>query len=107
MTVGAIIGLSFLSVIVIISVAALCYYYKKARLVSIIAGVLILAAAWSIGAWYYSGTEAGKRAMKTQESNFGGGIDDDRILFDDEDGLRHIIYYPTGNVIVDEVSKQA
>lgn len=132
MTVGAIIGLSFLSVIVIISAAALCYYYKKARIVSIIAGILILAAAWSIGAWYYSGTEAGKRAMKTQESNFGGGIerritvydvegeviatyegkfdieyDDDRILFDDEDGLRHIIYYPTGNVIVDEVSKQA
>ena len=31
--------------------------------------------------------------------------DDDRILFDDENGLRHIIYYPTGTVIIDEVSE--
>ena len=73
-------------------------------------------------------SEAGKRAIKTQQSNLGGGIerkitvydvqgdmiaeyegkfdieyDDDRILFDDEQGLRHIIYYPTGNVIIDEI----
>ena len=37
------------------------------------------------------------------EGRFDIEYDDDRILFDDEDGLRHIIYYPTGNVIVDEV----
>ena len=59
--------------------------------------------------WYFNSTEAGKRALKTQESNFNGGIhrtvqvydatggliktysgtfdvdyDDDRIVFDDE-----------------------
>lgn len=80
--------------------------------------------------WYYNNTASGARAIKTQESNFNQGIqrkvtvydvngkviqeyegkfdieyDDDRILFDDEKGLRHIIYYPTGTVIVDEISK--
>ena len=78
--------------------------------------------------WYYSSTASGSRAMKSQDSNFNMGIkrkvtvydmegdiikeyegtfdieyDDDRILFDDEKGQRHIIYYPTGTVIVDEV----
>ena len=128
MTVGAIVGLSLLTIVVFFFFFALCYQYKKARIPSVIVGLIIVAAAWSIWAWYYTGTEAGKRAVKTQQSNFGGGIercitvydvegdviakyegkfdieyDDDRILFDDEDGLRHIIYYPTGNVIVDEV----
>ena len=128
MTVGAIVGLSLLTIVVISVVGALCYQYKKARIPSVIVGLIIVAAAWSIGAWYYTGTEEGKRAIKTQQSNFGGGIercitvydvegdviakyegkfdieyDNDRILFDDEEGLRHIIYYPTGNVIVDEV----
>lgn len=80
--------------------------------------------------WYFQNTESGKRALKTQESNFNKGIerkvsvydvegdliheykgkfdleyDDDRILFDDENGLRHIIYYPTGTVIIDEINK--
>ena len=130
MTIGAIIGLSLLTIVVISIVAAVCYYYKKARIISVIVGLIIIAASWATGAWYYTGTEAGKRAIKTQQSNFGGGIerritvydvegdviakyegrfdieyDDDRILFDDEEGLRHIIYYPTGNVIVDEVAK--
>ena len=130
MTIGAIIGLSFLTIVVISIVAAVCYYYKKARIISVIVGLIIIAASWATGAWYYTGTEAGKRAIKTQQSNFGGGIerritvydvegdviakyegrfdieyDDDRILFDDEEGLRHILYYPTGNVIVDEVAK--
>lgn len=78
--------------------------------------------------WYYTNTADGSRAIKTQESNFHNGIerrvevydavgnkikeyegkfdleyDDDRILFDDENGQRHIIYYPTGTVIIDEV----
>lgn len=78
--------------------------------------------------FYYNNTASGARAYKTQESNFNMGIqrevtvfdatgniikqyegkfdieyDDDRILFDDENGHRHIIYYPTGTVIIDEV----
>ena len=80
--------------------------------------------------WYYTKTESGARAVKTEQSNLNGGIrrsvkvydatgnliqeykgtfdveyDDDRILFDDENGLRHIIYYPTGTVIIDEIGE--
>ena len=76
---------------------------------------------------YYRNTESGKRAIKTQQSNFGGGIsrtvkvydingnliqeyegkfdvdyDAERIIFDDENGKRHIIYYTTGTIIIDE-----
>ena len=79
--------------------------------------------------WYFNSTASGARALKTQRSNFNMGIqrkvtvydmegdviqtyegkfdieyDDDRILFDDENGLRHIIYYPTGTVIIDEIN---
>lgn len=78
--------------------------------------------------FYYNGTAAGSRAFKTQHSNFNKGIertvkvydmnggliqeysgkfdidyDDDRIIFDDENNKRHVIYYPTGTIIVDEV----
>jgi len=133
MTGGAIIGLSVLTIVIISCVIALNNETKKKdkKGISIgvtLAGLLIIIGSWAIGIWYYNGTEAGKRALKTQESNFNGGIkrrvtvydvegdmiaeyegkfdieyDDDRILFDDEQGLRHIIYYPTGNVIIDEL----
>ena len=80
--------------------------------------------------WWYGNTESGKRAIKTQESNFDGGIrrhvivydavgnmiqewdgkfdvdfdgDEQRILFDDENGRRHLVYFKTGTVIVEEV----
>lgn len=77
--------------------------------------------------WYFNSTATGKRAFKSQESNFNNGIerivkvydingqlitqydgkfdityDNDRILFDDENGKRHIVYYPTGTVVIDE-----
>lgn len=95
-----------------------------------LAGIIsvVLIAAIGIGMhWYYNNTASGKRAYKSQESNFGGGIertvkiydvngeliteyegkfdityDDNRILFDDENGKRHVIYYPTGTVVIDE-----
>ena len=77
--------------------------------------------------FYYNATASGKRAFKSQKSELENGIervvtvydmegdvikvydgkfdvtyDDDRILFDDEQGKRHVIYYPTGTVTVDE-----
>lgn len=77
---------------------------------------------------YFKHTESGKRSMKTWESELNEGIkrtvrvydvegdliqeysgkfdvdyDDDRIIFDDQDGKRHVIYYPTGTVIIDEI----
>lgn len=76
--------------------------------------------------WWFGNTESGKRALKSQESDFNGGVertvevydvtgnlikqyegkfdvsyDNDRIIFDDEKGNRHVIYYPTGTVIID------
>lgn len=81
-----------------------------------------------VGPIVYSNTESGKRALKGQNSNFNSGIErvvsvydingklieqyegkfdvetdnDNYILFDDEEGRRHIIFYKTGTVIVDE-----
>ena len=78
--------------------------------------------------WYYTNTASGERELKNQNSNLNYGLnrrievydatgnliktyegkfdveyDSDRIIFDDENRLRHIIYYPTGTVIIDEV----
>ncbi len=97
--------------------------YIIAVMIAAILSILLLV----LMMWWYGNTESGKRAMKTQESNFNSGIervvkvydmnggliaeysgkfdvdyDNDRIIFDDENGKRHIIYYPTGTVIIDE-----
>lgn len=105
---------------------------SKGDLVRTVLIVILLVgtiAAFSIAIWYYNSTAAGRRAWKTQESNFNNGItrevkvysmdgklleeyegkfdleyDNDRILFDDEYGMRHIIYCHTGIVVIDEVS---
>lgn len=77
--------------------------------------------------FYYTNTESGKRAYKDQESNLKGGIsrtvdvydmegdliksysgefdvemNDTHIVFDDENGKRHIVYFTTGTVVIDE-----
>lgn len=132
MTIGAIVGCSVVSAIIIIGGICLIASIDevKATVIICLAGLLIIGAIWGGTAYYFNATESGKRALKTQESNFGGGItrevkvfdatgdviatykgkfdieyDNDRILFDDESGLRHIIYYPTGTVIVDEIEE--
>ena len=88
---------------------------------------LIISAACIVTPLVYKNTEAGKRALKDQKSNFGDGIErtvtvydingeviekysgkfdvetnSSYILFDDEKGKRHMIYYTTGTVIIDE-----
>lgn len=77
--------------------------------------------------WYYTSTESGKRAWKDFQSNVDNGIeriviiydingneikryegkfdvsyDSNRIKFDDENGKRHVVYYTTGTVVIDE-----
>lgn len=95
--------------------------------ISFIIGIII-GAIMIVGPIVYSNTESGKRALKDQNSNFNSGIErvvsvydvngkliekyegkfdvetdhDNYILFDDEEGRRHIIFYKTGTVIVDE-----
>lgn len=78
--------------------------------------------------WWQLNSESGRRALKDQQSNLNGGIErtvsvydingdlieqytgrfdietdrESYILFDDEAGKRHMIYYTTGTVIIDE-----
>lgn len=82
-------------------------------------------------AFYLTSTEGGKRFIKDLTSNVSGGIprhvrvydingelieeykgtfdvettNDNYILFDDENGLRHIIYFTTGTIIIDELGQ--
>lgn len=132
MTIGAII----LSVVLIIFFLALGIAiaifaeYPGGKAAGMIICFLLAVGSFAGIYFYCTQTEEGKRAYKTQQSNFGGGIerkvtvydvegdviaeyrgkfdveyDNDRILFDDENGMRHIIYYPTGNVIIDEIGE--
>lgn len=102
-------------------------YQTSIKAISISSAIILVICLLFGMLFYYNSTAAGKRAFKSQESNFNDGIerivevydatgnllkkyegkfdidyDDDRIIFDDENGKRHVIYYPTGTVIVDE-----
>lgn len=92
-------------------------------IISILVAVVI---AFGLLFWLYN-TESGARVIKDTQSDFNGGIertvtvydidgdliqkysgkfdvdyDSERIKFDDENGKRHVIYYTTGTVIIDE-----
>lgn len=128
MTIGAIITLGVLTLVIL--GFGICMSVDGNEILSAIISLLICVIMWACTAFYYTQTEFGKRAVKTEKSNLGGGItrevkvydiegdliqkykgkfdvdyDDDRIIFDDENGMRHIIYYPTGTVIIDEVGE--
>ncbi len=132
MTIGTITLCSGLTLCLLILgvVIAVCAESIPGKILGIIVCIAIAVGIWVAGWFYCTHTEDGKRALKTQQSNFGGGIerkvtvydiegdiiaeyrgkfdveyDNDRILFDDENGMRHIIYYPTGNVIIDEIGE--
>lgn len=104
---------------------------RRGRIVcAIIAAVVLLVTVAICGVyiWYRNNSESGRRALRDQESNLNGGIErtvsvydingnlikeysgkfdieTDRasyILFDDENGDRHMIYYTTGTIIIDE-----
>ncbi len=132
MTIGAIIG----GVIATITIAGMAVIFldkgnKKKSIAIIVASVIVVIAIWGGMIWYYQNTASGARAIKTQESNFSRGLerhiriydingklleeykgkldieyDDDGILFDDENGLRHIIYYGQDTVLVDEIATE-
>ena len=94
--------------------------------------VVVIALAIIGFSWYISSTEKGKRVVKDFTSNVSGGIPrqvkvydingelieeyegtfdietnhNNYILFDDENGLRHIIYFTTGTVIIDELKQK-
>ena len=95
--------------------------------ITVIVSIVLIASIFFGMRWYFKNTAAGSRALKTQQSSLNNGIertvrvydvngqliqqyegkfdvdyDDNRIIFDDEHSKRHIIYYPTGTVIIDE-----
>ena len=128
MTIGAWILWGFLVAILLAAGYTICgAVFENGKVGILIGGLLSVIVLFGMF-WWFGNSASGARAMKTQESNFNKGIyreitvydvnggviqqfkgkfdieyDDDRIMFDDENGLRHIIYYPTGTVIVDEL----
>ena len=90
--------------------------------------VILTVAISAVFIWYRTTSASGQRALKDQQSNLSGGIErtvsvydingeiieqytgrfdieTDRnsyILFDDEQGKRHMIYYTTATIIIDE-----
>lgn len=134
MTIGAIITCLVLTFIFIIFGGFIAYaVYDMAdsgigAIISIALTLVVTIAMWVGTSWYYNNTEEGARALKTQDSNFNGGIErqvivydangdiieeyqgkfdveyeSNQILFDDEDGQRHIICFGSGTVIINEV----
>lgn len=132
MTIWAIIAcIATIIIAIVIIVGAMVWETQNGYIRMIAVVVTILVAAIVIGGicWWSLGTEAGKRAYKDQQSNIAGGIERtvrvfdikgdliesysgkfdvetnaeaNYVLFDDEDGKRHMIYYTTGTVIIDE-----
>lgn len=130
MTIGFIIGAIFASVVVIFIGLMMNLYCsnKWYHPVGLVIVGIVLACLWGFGIFYFGHTESGKRALKNQNSELNGGIErevnvydvegdliqsyrgkfdieyeNERILFDDENGNRHIIYFKTGTIIVNEM----
>ena len=125
------IGTLFTIILIALGIAGTGMYVgknldRRGRILTCLICAMLVAATVAIG-FFYSNTAIGRRALKSQKSNFNNGIertvrvydvegdiiqqyegkfdieyDSDRILFDDEHGKRHIIYYTTGTVIIDE-----
>lgn len=134
MTVGAIIACLIFTVIIALVGGIIAYgaYDMGESIIGMVISVnvtlIVIIAMWVGTSWYYNNTEAGARALKTQDSNFNGGIErqvivydangdiieeyqgkfdveyeSNQILFDDENGQRHIICFGSGTVIINEV----
>ena len=136
MTIGGYVvcGLATFAIIAICIVTGFAVISKKGLVIDAVIGLILCICVWAIGFWYFNNTESGKRALKTQESNLGGGINreitvydlngeiieqysgkfdvdfdntesGERVVFDDEDNLRHVIYPGGGVVIINEVKR--
>lgn len=105
------------------------FHYNTDTIVVVV--VIVIALAIMGFSWYISSTEKGKRVVKDFTGNVSGGIPrqvkvydingelieeyegtfdietnhNNYILFDDEGGLCHIIYFTTGTVIIDELKQ--
>lgn len=127
MTVGGIIFCVICSIFVIFLGVMIGSSTKP--LAGILIAVILVAGIWGGSSWYYNNTASGARAIKDQQSNFNNGIErhivvkdysggviaeyegkmdietdnETYVLFDDEEGKRHIIYNTTGFILIDEI----
>ena len=101
---------------------------KNAAIASVLIGVILALSIFIIGHWWLNSTASGQRAVKDTQSNLTNGINrivtvydisgeviktyrgkidielhETYVVFDEgETGLRHIVYFTTGTVIIDE-----
>ena len=77
MTIGGWIFFGFLALCVLglSTTIAIFAENKVTTVAAIIVGVGLVIGMYAGFHWYYSNTESGQRAFKTQESNLGGGIE--------------------------------
>ena len=118
-------------IILITIIIASIIIWKFHHKLNVVMGTIVIAIIIIASVFYLTSTEGGKRLIKDLTSNVSGGIprhvkvydingkiieeykgtfdiettNDNYILFDDENGLRHIIYFTTGTVIIDELGQ--
>ena len=127
MTVSGWIIFAIIAAVIMISAMGIADAFDLNIVSGFLVGIILSGIVLGIMLFYYNNTASGKRAFKSQESDFNYGIersvevydatgnllktysgkfdvdyDDNRIIFDDENNKRHVIYYPTGTVIIDE-----
>ena len=127
MTVSGWITFAVIAAGIIICAMAITSAADLSIVLGFLVGIILSGIVLGIMLFYFNHTASGKRAFKSQESDFNYGIersvevydatgnllktysgkfdvdyDDNRIIFDDENNKRHVIYYPTGTVIIDE-----
>ena len=128
MTVAGWIIFAIIAAVIMISAMGIADAFDLNIVSGFLVGIILSGIVLGIMLFYFNNTASGKRAFKSQESNFNNGIersvevydatgnllktysgkfdvdyDDNRIIFDDENNKRHVIYYPTGTVIIDEI----
>ena len=123
---GIILGIVFSLLFII---GTLLFLGHRSPVAAVIVAIVLVAVLWTGLFWYYNNTASGARAIKDQQSNFNNGIErhivvkdysgniiaeyegkmdietnnETYILFDDEEGKRHIIYNTTGFILIDEI----
>lgn len=132
MTIASIVFVVVIALLGLLVAGLLIYGAVEEKSMGLAAGAalaLALTAAICIWiSWYQLNSESGKRAYKDQQSELNGGIErvvqvydvngemireysgrfdvetdkDSYILFDDEEGKRHIVYFTTGTIVIDE-----
>lgn len=127
MTIGGIVFGIIISLLLLIG--TILFLGHRSPVATVIVAIVLIVALWVGLFWYYNNTASGARAIKDQQSNFNNGIErhivvkdysggiiaeyegkmdietdnETYVLFDDEEGKRHIIYNTTGFILIDEI----